>query len=271
MKQGNGEYWFRDGSVFKGVFFRDLKHGFGEKIGSKISYSGEYVNGQKHGLFRFKKASTGEIRIVEYKDNKVIQRKENSKIKNGNILKKNIKKSKKLTTNKKQKINKKLKELKILNTHYGNPLNSEGNKNNKIKIIKSNSPPKFRPSRFKRPLFLSVIKEESETSCSVISDEFESPCLFFENETTESFNISKEVKYKNHQNKLRSGENLVNNKMINPILFQFKTENEFESFNLNEKKYFSKDLELKSTIYNSTEDCEKSTIFVFDGKSNQMH
>ena len=244
MKEGRGEYLFRDGSVFKGIFCKDFKHGYGEKIGSNMSYSGQYVNGQKHGVFRFRKRSTGEIKIMTYEFNQVVQRKENSKTKNnGKILKKVIKKNKKFISNKKQKIRKKTKELKILNTHSGNPLT----KNKKMKIIKSNSPPKYRYSRIKHSTILSTIKEVPETDCSVLSEKSEHQFLLFANGFSGDLKSKQEIGYENLY-KLKSGVNLLDEKEINPNLFQFKTENEFENFYLNKQISFSKYVENDSTI-----------------------
>lgn len=266
MKEGNGEYMFKDGSLFRGIFKNDLKHGFGEKIGSKIVYSGEYLNGQKHGIFRFKKNSTGEVKVVEYQHNQVVQRKENSK---RNYVAKNIKKIKKSrqlkVSNKKQKITKKLKQLKISQTFCGNPLEQQ-QKNVKrihLNVYKSNSPPKFRPRRYQYVSHLTAIKEVPETDYSVLSDESKDSFHFLGNEQSNSGRNF-------HLKKWKSGVNLLECKQFNHNLFRFENESAFKTLNLKNTSDSINNLEQASTIVGSGFENHIDSIIELKTKSNHF-
>jgi hypothetical protein len=70
LREGKGEYRFKDGSIFRGMFKANVQHGVGKKVCRKMVYTGNWKNGKKHGVFKFRQMSTRKITLVKFVEDK---------------------------------------------------------------------------------------------------------------------------------------------------------------------------------------------------------
>lgn len=269
VREGRGDYYFSDGSLFRGKFKLDVKHGKGEKISNGLTYSGNWVWGAKQGMFKFKKISTNEISMVEYKDNKIVRIKRISSSKHTNKIKK-IKSISKKNNNKnfrrKQKkfgTNQLSITQKVLNEN--NFQNIQNPKDSEMKRLDSNLKINLSLNKFSGNL--SEIGEVSETSCSVISEESIKPCLFDMNNQSycserkkEKFNLIESF------SQWRSGVDLLSNQNISSDCFRLQNELKLDemAFGKNER---NREIKGNSTSKDQSEGLNNSDLFDFEEKA----
>ena len=99
MRNGFGEYIYQDGTVFKGEFFEDKKHGKGVIISNEFVIEGNWIKGLKEGRFVKFNLKTQQIETFIFQEGKRIKKynfKTRQNLKNDafNFVTKKIKKMK---------------------------------------------------------------------------------------------------------------------------------------------------------------------------------
>lgn len=73
LKHGKGKYFHANGNIFQGVFKNDKKNGLGRIYSQNFIFTGIWINGKKHGMFKRENLKTKQICFIKYDQGKKVE------------------------------------------------------------------------------------------------------------------------------------------------------------------------------------------------------